>query len=863
MAPKVSLDELLADGQADVVEAPLKYGRKTVKSGGPRINDPLPADHPMAKQSDARNWKQEKMGVLAGAAHGGAKGITLGTADEIAAGVGATANQLDRLFQDIGLSDPEPQVMDALGGVPERPTFSEDLSEQLSQLRTQDKRAMTDQPLAYAGSELAGDALANVGLGIATGGASWTPQGQMLVGAVSGAGNSEEDSFGGIAKDSATSAGMSGAFGLAGRHAPKLLSAAALGAGAFGHHLGLSDKDRIQLAMGGGSGLVTNTLGKYFGNKNRSAVGEMTDEAAKAVDAQDQIWKDAEAKLLKETEASKKEGLKSFDAMAERRKADAAAKLKAEQKDKAELIKKADTWHGEFADADKQYTKALEAEGKKAQRGLEAELKMEARRKQMSQKEADKAVVDAFEAGEAQKLAANDNMSRAQDESDAALIDAFLAEEAAKKRALSPVASPDEDIDASALGLLGNEAQEAYRYLRSKDPLGLNLDEKARAGVQALLPDYEANANAKLASFAEGKEAALQRIKEKLLAERQAKAAGPRLDSEGTQVIAADPEIIAAHRARAEGLPDLSNPDKTIERGPLPEATLKPVTPDPRVSLGTETVDAIARSRGIDPAVLGKNDVKPADFLTEAIKQRIAEETTPKHFGFRNKGKQDMPSTSLEATGAERPGARGPRYEKEARYSAGPESLDMETMPDGSMMPKENFFSPTEKDLPWPKELLGPEPKTEPTLQALPVDTARFAADAPIRLPDEDFSWPKEVGLAPEPKTREQRINEMVAERRSPGNMLPGLRKAALERVLKGRGALAAGIGALHDPALRANVTGILARLTTFPDFSARYGRILADDAERGGKTVFEKVKELLEKDPEFARMFQQAAEEG
>ena len=79
-----------------------------------------------------------------------------------------------------------------------------------------------------------------------------------------------------------------------------------------------------------------------------------------------------------------------------------------------------------------------------------------------------------------------------------------------------------EDLAAIARGKLGAEAQENYRYLRSKGDLGLNLNPEAQQGVQALLPDYEAQANENLGRFAQGKEARLKQILATLEAERAA-----------------------------------------------------------------------------------------------------------------------------------------------------------------------------------------------------------------------------------------------------------------------------------------------------------------------------------------------------
>ena len=82
------------------------------------------------------------------------------------------------------------------------------------------------------------------------------------------------------------------------------------------------------------------------------------------------------------------------------------------------------------------------------------------------------------------------------------------------------------DLQAQALGKLGAKVQDNFRYLRSKDDLGLKLGPEAEAGAKAILPDYEAQANAELGQFAEGKGAVLQRIVAELMADRGGQGGG-------------------------------------------------------------------------------------------------------------------------------------------------------------------------------------------------------------------------------------------------------------------------------------------------------------------------------------------------
>jgi hypothetical protein len=70
----------------------------------------------------------------------------------------------------------------------------------------------------------------------------------------------------------------------------------------------------------------------------------------------------------------------------------------------------------------------------------------------------------------------------------------------------------DVDLGARAQGKMGAEIQDLFRFLRSKDQLKLSLKPEAEAGAQSILPDYEAQANAELGKYAQGKEARLAEI---------------------------------------------------------------------------------------------------------------------------------------------------------------------------------------------------------------------------------------------------------------------------------------------------------------------------------------------------------------
>jgi hypothetical protein len=103
--------------------------------------------------------------------------------------------------------------------------------------------------------------------------------------------------------------------------------------------------------------------------------------------------------------------------------------------------------------------------------------------------------------------------------------------------------------DAQALGQLGSEVQENFRYLRSKDPLGLKLTPEAEAGTQAILPDYETQANQQLARFAQGKGARLEEIKRSL----QEAANAPKPGA-GPQSMLMDPKLLESNTLKPNPL---------------------------------------------------------------------------------------------------------------------------------------------------------------------------------------------------------------------------------------------------------------------------------------------------------------------
>lgn len=134
-----------------------------------------------------------------------------------------------------------------------------------------------------------------------------------------------------------------------------------------------------------------------------------------------------------------------------------------------------------------------------------------------------------------------------------------------------PGAPTPADLEAAARGKLGNEVQENFRYLRSKDPLGLKLGPEAEAGVQAILPDYEAQANERLGQFAQGKEARLKQIMEALGAETEAPTA--------SQSVGPGPApFLGLHREGYD--PKLFESLSTLKPDPLAGFNPKPLGPN-------------------------------------------------------------------------------------------------------------------------------------------------------------------------------------------------------------------------------------------------------------------------------------------
>lgn len=178
----------------------------------PRVEaDPLPL-------SDAEQWKPEKQGVAASAASNGLQGLTYGAADEIQGGMGAG---LEALKAATGHPEERPYSDDFTGvPAPEKSTLERVLAA-YTKTRDNERAAVKQGEKDNPGTALVSKILGGVaapslpGMGVAKGAKGLGLVGQgaksgLISGGAYGAGASEADSPGGVAKDALIS-GAAGA----------------------------------------------------------------------------------------------------------------------------------------------------------------------------------------------------------------------------------------------------------------------------------------------------------------------------------------------------------------------------------------------------------------------------------------------------------------------------------------------------------------------------------------------------------------------------------------------------------------------------------------------------------------------------
>lgn len=211
-----------------------------------------------------------------------------------------------------------------LNGVPsEEGQFAKDETAALDSARRDLKEGRELYPGTASSTSMAGGFLPQTAAAIATGGASLTPKGQALMGAVSGAGTGTDLESRG--KNAAIGMGLGAGLSKLAQLAPVAtgVGLGALGtAGAVaGDKVGLKPADRWDLGFLGGAGLLGagGTLAARLLGKGGAAAEQAAENATSEVS--DRIKADDAAKaaaLDKENDASKKAGVKLFDKAAER-----------------------------------------------------------------------------------------------------------------------------------------------------------------------------------------------------------------------------------------------------------------------------------------------------------------------------------------------------------------------------------------------------------------------------------------------------------------------------------------------------------------------------------------------------------------
>ena len=341
-------------------------------------------------------------------------------------------------------------------------------------------------------------------------------------------------------KQAGKDAALGGGLGAAGMKAPLATGLVTMGAGAFGDSLGLSPGERAQLVMGGavGAGFGAAHWGRRLGEK---ATGFREG-------AENEIMSKATAPFEKAEGQAVKEHGKAVDEWQTAKAADAEALVT----DKAKAIKDFDKEiYNKYADrhndAKKQFEKRLESESKALVEGQDAQIKDLAKRTEDATEQANKVSVDNWQnkvkkqEAEAQAIQEPASKSPAEvataqtqqirdlaarkikaenasqkaffenlDNKNRKLAEGKATEAGNQAAAQSKAggASPEEiarSRKAAIDGMLGNKAQDNYGFLKAKDALGLTLTEDAKAGADALLPDYHARGIANLSEFKDGK----------------------------------------------------------------------------------------------------------------------------------------------------------------------------------------------------------------------------------------------------------------------------------------------------------------------------------------------------------------------
>ncbi len=181
----------------------------------------LDLSEPSVKPDDSMSFS-----ALESGAFGVGQGASLGLGDEIAGGLSAAGTAVSDVFGDDGrrgyeYGEQKPTTIKKYRTLPSgerkligekintptqlepdpEPTLADVYRENRDDARRIDNRAREQHPYAFGAGEIAGDALLQVPLAIASGGSSLTPAGQAALGGASGLGHSDADLTSGKASD--------------------------------------------------------------------------------------------------------------------------------------------------------------------------------------------------------------------------------------------------------------------------------------------------------------------------------------------------------------------------------------------------------------------------------------------------------------------------------------------------------------------------------------------------------------------------------------------------------------------------------------------------------------------------------------
>lgn len=732
--------------------------------------------------------------------------------------------------------------------------------------------AKQENPASYASGHLGG----TIATGVATAPFGSPAAVGMSMGAAGGVGNSDAPLMStDTLKSGVVGGGMGGLFGKAGQVAPiaTAIGGAGLGFGtaAFGDKLGMDKADRIEAGLGGllsagAAGL--GFLGQRAQNLNNRARKQIESRLvdADAVEGAD-INRRRDRSLAamdKENEASKKAGLKKFEAISKRIEEQSPDKPTAHiEQAEVDPIKFIDDEAKALAAKEKPYFDAEQAAGKEKAARFQAALK----ERQKGRQTDDKAVVKSFQQAE-----------KNQDNADAALVQAFQNAErpaAGGGGGSSPdaIAAFEANIPARVQGKLDAEYQAVLNRFNTLKALGKEIPSELADRVKAIESRYEMNSPEFFDRYLgdwEGKAANYRAELEAELANMKGRG-GPSPSGRDTEVsppgaLSADTEVSSP--PQHEGAVPMHGRDADIAmlRAQLDVPSEADV--DPRIAARApalaerdqQFVDA--KNKAIDK-LLGLQESEPGEKLDfSKLLSKSEQKQIAKNVGVDPRAK---PGKHPKSPMHNRIDYEMYQDRTPANQSTSPVTEEPSTNPLGTVNPRKTRY-----DADFYKG-----PPVEPDFKDSPISNAMWKKVSGAAVRDEDLShdqraaeyWRKQAfsdstrsleepkAAAPkyeEPVPMSQRVQEVVDKGGRAPNVIP-----EVEMLGGGRSplkALLSGVDYARDPAVQARVFGRLQKaLEAHPNLYKKYAPFIQQGAAEGLVGLSNRIQYLMSSDPEFS----------